>query len=421
MRTFRGFGAFVAAGIVAGITATAWSQAPEPAPTPTIWRFLGIPQTFQRLTDGTMNRFGNLPALERKPPVKKLADKANLESKNPAIKKAAEIKAEEDLAKQKIKAIKYLAKIGCGCYDKKGDITVKEALMAALDDCTEQVRYEAAKAIAESAGENCEMCNRDCCCDEALTEKLAEIVYEKDDKCCWKEPSERVREAAKEALCACCPGTGPMESTMGPDPETPGRLPEGPQPEAATPPMPPVDPESPMTFEVPEGSGVAPVRLIGPRKEKVDWYQDSKEEAEDESLPVREASLSRDGAEEATSTDWYEELTEDAEEAEETEESLPRSARVTARVTAVDAKRQAVRLALPEGTRAEVGTVVHVHHRFLLSMGRVADLEVVSSSNGFAVARPVEGTKLGKIARGDDAEILVFGGESLMPASYESR
>ena len=39
--------------------------------------------------------------------------------------------------------------------------------------------------------------------------KLAQIAYEKDDKCCWLEASERVRDAAKEALCACCPNTGP--------------------------------------------------------------------------------------------------------------------------------------------------------------------------------------------------------------------
>jgi hypothetical protein len=72
---------------------------------------------------------------------------ANLESQNPALKAAAKVKSEEDLAPQKIKAIKYLATIGCGCYPG-----VREALLAALDDCTESVRYEAAIAFCQAAG-----------------------------------------------------------------------------------------------------------------------------------------------------------------------------------------------------------------------------------------------------------------------------
>ena len=55
---------------------------------------------------------GKCQLLKKKPPLKPLADAANLESQNPAIKAAAEIKAEEDLAPQKVKAIRYLATIG---------------------------------------------------------------------------------------------------------------------------------------------------------------------------------------------------------------------------------------------------------------------------------------------------------------------
>lgn len=173
--------------------------APAPVAGPTLWNFLGIPQGVNKVFDASVNRRGNFPGLERRPPLKSIADPANLESTNPAIKKAAEIKQQEDLAKQKIKAIKYLAKIGCGCYPG-----VKEALMAALDDCTEKVRYEAAKAIGEAACNHCETCNKQCCCDEELSLKLAEVAYEMDDTCCYKEGSERVREAAREALMACC-------------------------------------------------------------------------------------------------------------------------------------------------------------------------------------------------------------------------
>jgi hypothetical protein len=171
----------------------------------TLWRFLGIPQGFQRIGDARLNRSGNFPGLERKPPLKPIGHPDNLLSNNPAIKKAAEIKMQEDLAKQKIKAIKYLAKLGCDkCYGG-----VKEAMMAALDDCTEQVRYEAAKAMGEAAVQHCDVCSRQCCCDEELTKKLAQIVYEMDDKGCPLEPSERVREMAREALEACCPNVGP--------------------------------------------------------------------------------------------------------------------------------------------------------------------------------------------------------------------
>jgi len=231
----------------------AWIPPPAPAPPVTLWRFLGIPQGFQRIGDARLNRNGNFPGLERKPPLKPIAHPENLLSKNPAIAKAAEIKMQEDLAKQKIKAIKYLAKLGCDkCYGG-----VKEAMMAALDDCTEQVRYEAAKALGEAAVQHCDVCSRQCCCDEELTKKLAQIVYELDDKGCPIEPSERVREAAREALLVCCPNVGP-----------PGYIPEGVIPEVPPteiPEIPPdrppeTPPETPGELPPPPGrNGVAPL------------------------------------------------------------------------------------------------------------------------------------------------------------------
>jgi hypothetical protein len=222
----------------------------------TLWRFLGIPQGFQRIGDARLNRNGNFPGLERKPPLKPIAHPDNLLSNNPAIKKAAEIKMQEDLAKQKIKAIKYLAKLGCDkCYGG-----VKEAMMAALDDCTEQVRYEAAKALGEAAVQHCDVCSRQCCCDEELTKKLAQIVYELDDKGCPIEPSERVREAAREALLVCCPNVGPpgyVPEVISPEvppvtPETPPEIPPETPPE--------IPPEAPGTIPPPPGrNGVSPL------------------------------------------------------------------------------------------------------------------------------------------------------------------
>ncbi|HND55379.1 MAG TPA: hypothetical protein PLV92_23355, partial [Pirellulaceae bacterium] len=219
----------VAGCVVAASSAMVQGQTPAPpaAPQPTLWSFLGIPQTAKRLNETLVNRSGNHPRLEKKPPLKKIADPENLKSSNPAIKKAAEIKQQEDLAKQKIKAIKYLTEIGCGCYNLDGSIT--EALLAALEDCTESVRLAAAEAIGEAAsGESCANCKQRSCCNKQISEKLSEIAFEKDDEGCWKEPSERVREAAAAALHACCPGHAeegetPVVPETPETPELPGR------------------------------------------------------------------------------------------------------------------------------------------------------------------------------------------------------
>jgi hypothetical protein len=142
-----------------GVAARA--QAPvAPAAPQTLWSWLGVPKPPM---GGVINRQGNFPGCEKLPPLKKIADPANLASKNPAIKKAAEIKAEEDLAKQKIKAIKYLAEIGCGgCYPG-----VAEALAASLDDCTEEVRYEAVKAILSTSACGQDDCTKSSTCSAA--------------------------------------------------------------------------------------------------------------------------------------------------------------------------------------------------------------------------------------------------------------
>jgi hypothetical protein len=256
------------------------AQAPvaAPAPTPTIWNRLGIPS--QPLS-GIVNRGGNFPGLERKPRLKGIADPANLASDNAAIKKAAEIKAQEDMAQQKIKAIKYLAEIGCGgCY--KG---VDKALAEALGDCTEAVRYEAVKAIIAASDCGANECVRKCvketktckenmcdcwvgcmkrtcqtmhllcgkplpdgttlksmcpgygcgaggncpgsrcacgdgnCCTSEILNKLSTMAFEKDDRGCWKEPSARVRAMARQALRACGPNIRPMTDADIPVPE----------------------------------------------------------------------------------------------------------------------------------------------------------------------------------------------------------
>jgi hypothetical protein len=197
-----------AATLLLGSSLFAQEALVAPPPTPTLWSFLGIPQGAQKIQGALFNRRGNRPRLEPDTPMRALNDPRNLFSKVPAIKKAAEIKQAEDLKPQKIKSIKYLASIGCGCYDKDGSVT--DALIAAGEDCTEDVRLATMNAIHESASNKCcSNCGQICCCNEKLMTKLAEIAYERDDAGCYKEPSSRVRAAAAEALRACCPGGAP--------------------------------------------------------------------------------------------------------------------------------------------------------------------------------------------------------------------
>ena len=218
------------------------APAPVPAPTTTVWNRLGIPQAFHKMRDSTTNRRGNRPESERTDPLKRIADPANLDSPNPAIKKAAEVKADQDLAPQKIKAIKYLATVGCDCYPG-----VKDALLASLDDCTEAVRYEAAVAFCQAAGNPCCHCAKSCC-NAKVMEKLHDVAYGQDESGCYKEASARVRAAAEMALNACRRKVGatteprPIEPPKGPkerssNEPTPAPIPE-PKPLPVNPPNP---------------------------------------------------------------------------------------------------------------------------------------------------------------------------------------
>ena len=52
---------------------------------------------------------------------------------------------------------------------------------------------------AEAEDERYDCCRG--CANEKVMKALAEVATKKDDQCCWVEPSERVREAAAEAMC----------------------------------------------------------------------------------------------------------------------------------------------------------------------------------------------------------------------------
>jgi hypothetical protein len=159
---------------------------------------------------------------------------------SPAVKCAAEILAEQAQAPQKIDAIRYLGRIGCTkCYP-----CVEEGLVAALDDCVEEVRFEAAKAIRSTATERCCCCKYTSCCTQKVFEKLYKVAYGTRDDGCPIEPSPRVRRMARQALQMC---GGPIAG----EPETPTPT-EGP-----TAPPPPLPAPAPPAG-APPADGAAP-------------------------------------------------------------------------------------------------------------------------------------------------------------------
>lgn len=405
----------------------------------TLGRFLGINQAAQRLRNGAVNRRGNFPGLERKLPLLPINDPRNLESTNPAIKKAAEVKLEEDLAPQKIKALKYLASVGCGCYPG-----VKEAFMAALDDCTEDVRYAAVRALISAAEDHCETCNRDCCCDEELTLKLAEIAYERDDKCCYKEPSERVREAAAEALRACCPGRGPLSPPVTPP------VPVPPEVRVPMPPEVPL-PETPATTRfdaqgTPQGGMVmlfGEPALAGEKvpaaghttsRRTVPLARQRAAEARIEPqihptgvLHARPTSLTRtpvaQNAKAATeiarstsapgrsSAVLQVSVVEEMPKPTAATTSAPQGQRhvqthakgIEGTVAKVAGSAGTVQVQFPRTANPQVGARVKVYHRYLLTESCIGDLEIVAVGDSAVTARPVGDCNLSKLAAGDRA------------------
>ncbi len=188
-----------------GNNTTIVAIAPAPAASNcSLPQFLGLPG-LAKGTGGILQRIGSrlltgldltgrFPGLQPQPPVLPLTDPANMEpGAPPAVQAAADIKAEEDAAPQKIMAIRYLATLGCGgCYEK-----VEDALLEAMSDCTEAVRYEAVRALQCKPECGCKFCSSPSCCSMKVRKRLQELTT------CEKEPSARIRRVARMAL-ACC-------------------------------------------------------------------------------------------------------------------------------------------------------------------------------------------------------------------------
>ncbi|WP_425616712.1 hypothetical protein NA78x_000366 [Anatilimnocola sp. NA78] len=423
------------------LTGSVHAQAPVAAAKPaTLWSFLGIPQTYTRVTDNFSNRRGNRPNAERKPPLKRIADPKNLESPNPAIKKAAEIKTEEDLAKQKIKAVKYLTSIGCGCYNRDGSIT--DALLKAMDDCTEDVRYETVKAITDAAnGEACVNCKNKSCCSEELSNKLYELAYERDDSGCYLEPSERVRLAAAEALRACCPGrggepdfiveeggTGEVIDNGGggerPDMTPPGG---GERPELPPPPPQPVPPPAvptpaadpaPTLFEDQTGSAPAPTPAGKSSRRTANLHKSGPGVAQASTAGTPATSVAFASAAEPSQSV----VAAPARVAAPAVQTAAQAPQITAQparpkptfenfgpavATAVDHKNNEATISFAGGETAPVGSIVRGYHHYALTGKQaVGDFIVIQSDPGIAIVRPRGQTRLGKLMSGDEMILL---------------
>ena len=178
----------------------------------TVWHKLGIPQSvgrFKKFRESRVNRKGNHPEREKKPRLKKLTDPANLAPEAPKmLQAAAQIKKAEDLAPQKIKALKYLATIGCGCYNKKNAGLVEAALLEGMEDCTCSVRREALMVVMKQVSGGCSCscqpaCNSKSCCTPKLYKKLEEIATKMDKTGCPIEPDAGIRNLAMQVLNAC--------------------------------------------------------------------------------------------------------------------------------------------------------------------------------------------------------------------------
>lgn len=358
------------AALPAGDLAAQLRTTPSPPP-PTLWSFLGLPQAMRHSKDSLANHFGKHPKLERKPPLKALADPANLDSDVPAIKAAAEVKQAEDLKPQKIKAVRYLAEIGCGCYNKDGKIT--DALVNAMTDCTEDVRKAAIDAIAEAAkGEACENCKQQSCCNEKITKQLADLAYELDENGCPLEPSQRVRQAAIEALAVCCPSYGPP---MEPQPVGPGEIEglEGPG-EIET-------PSEPM----PEDDLIQP----GPPGDLPPGQPD---ELPPEPLAARYAPPTLDKAIVQAA------LRQVAHSGPQDEASVEDAERRASIVVAADG--HTARIRFPGKESFAAGQQLHVYRPEFDRFRRAGEVEVVGVVEGATVVRPLAGLDLRVISAG---------------------
>ncbi len=170
---------------------------------PTLWTFLGVDCVFKYLNckhERCVAKLGQtFPDLEPTLPLLLNTSPEAATSPSVAIQNTAHVLAEEQLAPQKIKAVKAAAQVGSAAYPQ-----VEEALLAGLDDRNAKVRLATVKAILSTAGnQRCDDCDRSGNCTPAIRRKLWELGYGIDPDGCPLEPSPPVRRVARLALNSC--------------------------------------------------------------------------------------------------------------------------------------------------------------------------------------------------------------------------
>lgn len=367
-------------------------QAPPPPPNPhTLWSFLGIPQAYYKVRNASVNRRGNRPGMEAKPPLKGIADPRNLESPYEPIKVAAEVKQAEDAAPQKIKGIKYLAQVGCGCYDKDGN-KVTKAMIAGLNDCTEDVRLATVEAIAEAAAGNaCPACSQRSCCNEDITLQLAKLAYERDEHGCYLEPSEEVRQAAQRALSICCPNPIPVEVIE--EEGGPGRTRESGEPTPAQPDDATTLPDEPVPHEPGDVTDARSINTMQVSSRRT-WKGQKPSGLIDVVV-----SESPEGVSLAPITGSADQQVDASEPRFVIDRETVQNVRGA--VERVDVNRGFAFVQVGGSADVPAGTKLNIYHEYLLGEKHVATVEVVHASKGLLTVRAVNRAPLDNVARGD--------------------
>ncbi len=145
------------------------------------------------------------------------------------VQTAAAIAAQQKTVGEKVAAIRYLATVDCLCYPE-----VVHSLLISLDDCAEEVRYEALLALRKSCGSACCAGGCDprtsaycpnCQCQTVVIARLSDLLLARDVNNGYRERSERVRQLARAIISECLQsrpaamlGTPEFDSQAKPDP-----------------------------------------------------------------------------------------------------------------------------------------------------------------------------------------------------------
>lgn len=167
-----------------------------------------------------------------------------------AMALANKLKKEQKKKPLKLKAIQYLGTLDCNCEPE-----IVTELLKMLDDCDEDVRYEALRALKNKCHEKkhghkqkCKdgQCTAEgdcpegpCCgcqCQKRVIDRLHKLLLDRDSLGCLKETSPKVRALATQMIEECLvlheppPATeAPIEEKKGPDERpqpTPDRRPD---------------------------------------------------------------------------------------------------------------------------------------------------------------------------------------------------